>query len=93
MVQPKYAIHPGYVVSVHDSDLHYIGIAQLARLYNLGPGEYIVWDSQHPETFLGRNWYDYTHLYPQHHASAYDEMRLRIADQRDREHTSREKGI
>ena len=61
-----YAIHPGYVTSKNDGDLHYIGVAQLVRLYKLRAGEYITWDRNRPETYLGRNKEDYIHLYPRY---------------------------
>lgn len=52
----KYCIHPGGVHSNTDGDLHYIGAAVLAQLYNLGPSEYVVHDkNDHTE---------YIHLYP-----------------------------
>lgn len=60
----KYALHPGFITSERDGDLHYIGVAQLARLYQLRPSEYIVWDRKRPETYQGREWNDYVHLYP-----------------------------
>lgn len=37
----KYILCPEYVVSQSDGDLHYIGTAQLARLYGLRPHEWI----------------------------------------------------
>jgi hypothetical protein len=61
-----YAIHPGYVTSKNDGDLHYISTAQLVRLYRLRTSEYIVWDDKRPETYLGRNREDYVHLYPRY---------------------------
>lgn len=60
----KYALHPGYVTSKTDDDEHYIGIAQLARLYQLRSTEYIVWDDREPHASLRGTWDDYIHLYP-----------------------------
>jgi len=60
----KYAIHPGWINSRFDSDIHYISADRLANLYHLKPGNYIIWDIERPETYLGRDFKDYTHLYP-----------------------------
>jgi hypothetical protein len=60
---PKYALHPGYVISKNDGDEHYISAGQLARLYRLGPFEYCVWVE--PNIYL-RVWEDYIHLYPRY---------------------------
>jgi hypothetical protein len=57
----KYAIHPGWIRSKSDGDEHYVGIAQLASLYELSPSEYVVW-TDHDNR--GRTWRDYVHLYP-----------------------------
>lgn len=56
----KYALHPGHIFSKSDHERHYIGASQLARLYELLPHEYIIWD----DTFDGRYREDYIHLYP-----------------------------
>lgn len=57
----KYALHPGNIVSRFDGDIHYIGVAALARLYELRPDEYIVWtDSARLKYF----WEDVIHLFP-----------------------------
>lgn len=62
----KYAIHPGWIKSKTDSDIHYIFASVLAQLYHLKPYEYIIWDSERPETYLGRCFKDYIHLYPRY---------------------------
>lgn len=62
----RYAIHPGYVISKTDGDRHYIPAQILADLYGLRPDEYIIWDDQRPETYLGRREEDYVHLYPRY---------------------------
>lgn len=59
----KYALHPGWVKSQNDSDLHFITAAQLAQLYGIHLNEYIIWDPERPETFFGRIYMDYIHLY------------------------------
>ncbi len=33
--QVRYVLHPGYVTSRNDGQRHYVGIAQLAKLYGL----------------------------------------------------------
>lgn len=40
---PPFAIHPGTMKSKSDGDIHFIGALALASLYELKPGEYIVW--------------------------------------------------
>ena len=60
---PRFALHPDFVIA-DDGQEHYIGVAQLARLYQLRPGEYTVMDWRRPETCLGRDWDAYVHLYP-----------------------------
>lgn len=56
----KFALHAGYVVSISDGDQHYVGIVDLAMLYQLNPNEYIAWSQEG----RGLNPNDYTHLYP-----------------------------
>jgi len=62
-VGKKYAIHPDFVTSNYDGDRHYISFQQLARLYGVNPQDCIVWDASRPDTFRGRRYGDYTHLY------------------------------
>lgn len=38
----RYVIHPGQIISKHDGQEHYITASQLARLYKLKRGEYVV---------------------------------------------------
>jgi hypothetical protein len=61
----KYALHPGWVTSKSDGDRHWISGAQLARLYQLHPDEYIIWDDSrgHQDSTL------YAHLYPSFHGN------------------------
>lgn len=63
-MKTKYALHPGFVKSRSDSDEHFITAGQLAQLYRIHPKDYIVWDDNRPETFMGRSYGDYVHLYP-----------------------------
>lgn len=60
MMQKRIALHPGWVTG-QDGGSHFIGVFQLARLYGLGPSDYIVWE---PHIAAGRRWEDYTHLMP-----------------------------
>lgn len=59
-----YAVHPGKVRSAADGQEHYVGAAELVRLYELKSGEYIVWDDTRVEMWKGRVWGDYLHLHP-----------------------------
>lgn len=63
----KYAVHPGWITSKNDAEWHYIGVAQLVRLYELRHNEYIVWDEKDPRTYAGRIYEEYVHLYPNYH--------------------------
>lgn len=49
----KYAIYPGYAQSKNDGDIHYIGVAQLVKLYQVHISECIIIDSSRPETYEG----------------------------------------
>ena len=60
----KYALHPGWIRSIHDGDFHYIDVFRLAHLYKLKEEEWVVWDDNRPETYQGRRKEDYIHLYP-----------------------------
>jgi len=55
------AIHPGFIISVNDGQKHYIGYEQLMHLHELNPKDCIRWEE--PETYLGRNWGDYKHIF------------------------------
>ncbi len=59
--KPKFAIHPGYVVSKNDGDIHYINAWELARLYRLKNDEYIIWDARAEKVF---DRHELIHLYP-----------------------------
>lgn len=60
----KFAVHPGTIQSLTDGQFHYISGHELARLYQLQEGEYIIWDAKNPNTW-GRKRMDYHHLFPQ----------------------------
>lgn len=61
-MKAKYALHPGWIVSMNDSDMHFISAAQLAGLYGIHHRDYIIWDPERPETFMGRTYNEYIHL-------------------------------
>lgn len=44
-----FVLYPGFVISRTDGDRHYINADQLARLYGLRDGEYVVY--QPPRAF------------------------------------------
>lgn len=55
-----YVLHPGYVRSRWDGQMHYVGLRDLVRLYRLKPGTYMAFDDRpgcRPPA-------DATHLYP-----------------------------
>jgi hypothetical protein len=60
----RYAVHPGYVTDKTTGDQKWINFKALCELYGIDTRDCIRWDSKHPETFYGRNFHDYVHLYP-----------------------------
>jgi fatty acid desaturase len=58
MDSKKHAIHPGYVKSQTDGDIHWITYSQLVRLYGLDPNDCVQWVP------FGMNHRYYHHLYP-----------------------------
>lgn len=46
MSEPRFLVCPGMVRAQHDGDWHYVGVAELVRLYELRPGEYLVDDGR-----------------------------------------------
>ena len=58
-----YAIHPGYVLSHYDTDLHYISVGKIVELHKLKRDRYIIWDENRPETYSGRRWENYIHIF------------------------------
>lgn len=42
MKKIKYVLHPGYIRSRSDGDIHYIGAGQLANLYGVPLSECII---------------------------------------------------
>ena len=65
-VSPKvrYVLHPGYVTSINDEDVHYIGIAKLAKLYGLKypASNVIVEDGRLEDRYLPSD----IHLHPRY---------------------------
>jgi hypothetical protein len=60
----RYAVHPGYVRSRTDGQQHYVGFADLVRLYGVPPGRCVLWDDDRRETYAGRNHDEFVHLRP-----------------------------
>jgi len=61
----KYALHPGYIISIFDNQKHFVGFSDLVILYKLNINDCIMWDPDYPSTYYGRRPEDYIHLYPQ----------------------------
>lgn len=54
-------LHPGYVRSRHDGDLHYVGVPQLLHLYKVPRRAW--WRTWAPGLWCGR-YVRHVHLYP-----------------------------
>jgi len=81
-MQPKYAVHPGYVTSISDGDRHFISAGTLAKLYGLRPHEYKVWSDR--DLGVPQEEYEkYEHLGPRRTKEEYDQVRDRIAAERE----------
>jgi len=69
-------LHPGEVTSKSDGDRHFIGGAQLARLYGVLPtDEVVTYDHSNPthnEEYEKRHELYVLHLYPRYHGDYYD---------------------
>jgi len=61
----KYAVHPGYVPSKNDGDIHFISASKLMKLYGVKPTDCVVCRPDH-ETYGIQN-EDYIHLHPRYH--------------------------
>ena len=66
-VSARYAVHPGFIISKHDRQRHYIGFRDLVRHFKVSSADCIVWDESDPRTTHGRQWTDYVHLFPDYH--------------------------
>jgi hypothetical protein len=53
-VTVRYVLHAGPVVSQNDGDTHFVSASDLARLYRLKPGEYVV--APHWRDPLSKGW-------------------------------------
>jgi len=74
-----YALHPGFIRSVNDGDLHFISAGRLAYLYELQPREWIDWSARSiPRT----DWQHYKHLGPCVHYEDYKVQARKIAARR-----------
>ena len=56
----KYILHPGYVRSANDSNIHFINAVALARLYGIPFGECLVQRDDEPKIVVEGA----KHLYP-----------------------------
>lgn len=61
----RYVLHPGPMKSKSDAQEHYITAMQLARLYGLKPGQYVVSGPSKADAY--REQEGDVHLYPRHH--------------------------
>lgn len=67
----KYALHPDFVTSRTDGDVHYIGAARLADLYDLQEDEYIIIDDSldhhgYAQAMRHAEGMNLIHLYPRY---------------------------
>jgi hypothetical protein len=60
----KFAVHPGTVISTMDWNIHYHDYATLIQLYAVPITRCILWDDSSPDTYRGRFFSSYVHLYP-----------------------------
>lgn len=63
----KFILHPDHVRSKNDGDLHYIGAAQLARLYGVKMSECLIAGT--PEEVHRSPTTEVVHLYPREDGS------------------------
>lgn len=82
LVRRIVAVHPGYVKS-HDGDTHYITADRLAQLHELRTG-WIIWDHKRPDTYRGRRWSDYDHVFPSDSGNYGRNSAYRILDKHER---------
>ena len=62
MKNKLYAVHPNYVYSANDKDIHFISYSKLIQLYNVNPKECFRWIDKRDTRTL--NYGDYIHLIP-----------------------------
>ena len=60
----RYMVHPGYVGSKYDSDVHFITGEELIRLYNIDPTRTVIYNDQVRCTITKETYNKYTHLFP-----------------------------
>ena len=60
---PRYIIHPGFISSKSDGDVHYVGYKQLVTLYKVDPRDCELYNPVkfYPADYMNE---DITHLYP-----------------------------
>ena len=64
--QIKYVIHPGFVESKTDRDVHYIGYNAIIRLYKLKPDSCELYSPVKSYPTESANYEYNVHLYPRH---------------------------
>lgn len=74
-----FALHPGYVISINDQDMHYITAEKLIKLYKIDPRKCVVWH----ESMMSQN-NNYIHLHPQRDIKKYQEFNEREAGEYER---------
>ena len=61
MPNPKYAVHPGPVMSGYDGKIHFISYIRLVRLYKVHISQCFEWTKY---SIVTCKWEDYIHLFP-----------------------------
>lgn len=63
----RYILHPGYIKSKTDGEMHYIGAKELAHLYKVDIHKCRICDFKTPESMAGfRSLPDDIHCYPRY---------------------------
>ena len=60
----KYAIYPGWIISRTDGERHFIGYAELIRLYMLSARD--CFNAQRPEAMKGRDSSQIKEIFPRY---------------------------
>lgn len=63
-MKKKYILHPGFIKSKYDGEIHYISCGQLALLYRIDIKECIL--DMGENSLRGLNLENYIHLYPKY---------------------------
>jgi len=67
----KYAVHPGFIESKKDGEVHWIEARQLMQLYGVNPSECIVIDDEYIRYGGDPDDEKFIHLYPRRDADDY----------------------